>query len=48
MYTVRFLIVESGIVVDKDFESYIKCRNFVNKLRFSKKCRLISCPLFKD
>lgn len=46
--TVRFIVVATGAVVDKHFDSYYQCRNFVNKLRYSSKCRLVSYPNFRD
>lgn len=46
--TVRFIVVATGAVVDKYFDSYYRCRNFVNKLRHSSKCRLVSYPNFRD
>lgn len=46
--TVRFIVVATGAVVDKRFDSYYRCRNFVNKLRHSSKCRLVSYPNFRD
>lgn len=39
--TVRFLVRETGVVVDKRFDSYIACRNFVNRCRHSRKVQLI-------
>lgn len=45
---VRFAVIGKGEVVDKKFTSYIACRNFVNKLRHSKKLRLISHPNFNN
>lgn len=44
--TVTFIVLETGITVSREFNSYYKCRNFVNKLRHSTKCRLVSCPIF--
>lgn len=46
--TVKFLVIETGAVVEKLFESYMECRKFVNKLKRSKKCSLISYPSFTD
>jgi hypothetical protein len=46
--TVKFRVIETGSEVTKKFDSYIKCRNFVNKLRYSKKCILISYPYFNE
>lgn len=44
MFRVVFLVKESGAVVEKIFDSPYLCRKFVNKLRHSKRCRLISYP----
>lgn len=46
--TVRFIVVKTGDIVDKQFDSYYRCRQFVNKLRHSSKCRLVSYPNFRD
>lgn len=46
--TVRFLVRETGVVVDKRFDSYIACRNFVNRCRHSRKVQLIFYPTFRD
>lgn len=46
--TVRFIVVKTGAVVDKHFDSYFLCQKFVNKLRHSSKCRLVSYPNFRD
>lgn len=37
---------EKGARVEKEFDSEYFCRKFVNKLRHSKRCRLVSFPLF--
>ena len=42
--TVKFIVVNTGAVVIKNFDSYYRCRKFVMKLRHSSKCRLISYP----
>lgn len=36
----------SGIRCTREFDSEYLCRVFVNKLRHSKRCRLISYPVF--
>lgn len=46
--TVTFIVLETGARVEKRFDSYYKCRLFVNKLRHSSKCRLVAYPLFRD
>lgn len=46
MLRVVFLVKETGAIVERVFDSEYFCRRFVNKLRHSKRCRLISCPLF--
>lgn len=40
-------INERGNHVTKTFDSEYLCRNFVNKLKHSKRCVLVSYPLFK-
>lgn len=46
MLNVVYLIKKSGVRVSKSFESEFLCRKFVNKLKHSKTCELISYPLF--
>lgn len=46
MYTVTFLVRDSGAVVERVFDSPYRCRLFVNKLRHSKTLQLISYPNF--
>lgn len=48
MYEVTFLVLETGKRVTREFNNYLECRKFCNKLRYSKRCRLISSPLFED
>lgn len=45
---VRFIVLETGVVVDKRFDSYYICRKFVNKMKHSSKCRLVSYPNLRD
>ena len=45
MYKVIFLN-EKGTRVEKTFDSPYLARKFVNKLKYSKRCRLVSAPLF--
>lgn len=46
-YKVSFTVNASGERVIKDFDSEYMARNFVNKIRRSKRCTLISYPTFK-
>lgn len=46
MYDVVFRVNASGAVVRKRFTSLYRCRIFVNKLKHSNECSLISYPLF--
>lgn len=46
--SVRFLVLETGAVVDKNFDSYIECRNFVRKCKHSRKVRLLCYPTFRN
>ena len=48
MYEVTFLVLESGERVTRTFKNYLECKRFCKKLRYSKKCALISYPLFED
>lgn len=43
---VVYIVKASGTRVTKHFESPYQCRQFVNKLKRSKKCALVSYPLF--
>ena len=46
-YNVTFIIKESGVKLTKSFDSECSAYKFVNKLRHSNRCILVSCPLFK-
>ena len=48
MYTVRFLVKATGQVVEKTFREHYLCQKFVNKLKYSKKCSVISAPMLRD
>lgn len=43
---VVFIVNTTKKKVEKTFESPYLCRQFVNKLKRSKKCTLVSYPLF--
>ena len=47
MYEVTYLVLESNTEVTKSFDSEYKARKLVNKLKHSKKCRLLSYPYFR-
>ena len=44
--TVEFEVLETKKIVAKTFANPQQCRNFINRLRHSKKCRLVSYPNF--
>lgn len=46
-YNVTFRVINSGAILTRSFDSEYMARKFVNKLRHSKKCALLSYPLFK-
>lgn len=46
-YNVTFIVNETGEKLIKSFDSEFLARKFVNKLRYSKRCTLVSYPLFK-
>ena len=46
-YNVTFFVVETGEKLTKSFESEYMAYKFVNKLKHSKRCILVSYPLFK-
>ena len=45
--TVGFFVVSSGQYVEKVFDNYLECKKFVEKLKRSLKCILISYPNFE-
>lgn len=45
--TVVFIVKATGQKVVREFTSEYHARIFVNRLRHSKRCVLVSCPLFK-
>lgn len=45
-YKVYFLVNATKEKLVRSFDSLYLAEKFVNKLRFSKRCTLISCPLF--
>lgn len=45
-YNVTFIVRETGNKLTKSFDSEYAAYQFVNKLRHSKRCILVSCPLF--
>ncbi len=46
MLEVVYLVVDSNVRVSKSFESEYLCRKFVSKIKKSKRCALISYPIF--
>lgn len=40
-------INERNVRIEKRFDSPYLCRKFVNKLKHSKRCKLVSFPQFK-
>ena len=45
-YNVRYIIAKTGSKLVKSFESKYEARKFVNKMKHSKNCVLLSYPLF--
>ena len=45
-YKVEYIVNESGVRVTKGFNSPFLCKKFLNKLKHSKKCKLVSYPVF--
>ena len=45
---VTFIVNATGARLTRVFDSEYLARRFVNKLRFSKKCTLVSYPTFRD
>lgn len=45
-YKVTFIENGTHRVLLRSFDSEYLCRQFVNKLKHSKRCKLLSCPLF--
>ena len=46
-YAVVFLVLGENKTLIRRFNDERKVRGFVSKLRHSKKCRLISCPIIE-
>ena len=46
-YNVTFITNTVGVRLVKSFESERMARQFVNKLKRSKRCTLVSYPIFK-
>ena len=46
-YNVTFIVRATGEALTKSFDSEYMARQFVNKLRHSKKCALVSYPTFR-
>ena len=46
-YNVTFIVKETGAQLIKSFESEYLAYKFVNRLKHSKRCILVSYPLFK-
>lgn len=46
-YKVTFIVNATRQKLTKSFNSEDMARKFVNKLRYSKRCTLLSYPLFK-
>lgn len=45
---VEFKVIATGAVVKRKFDSFWECKKFINKLRHSKKCQLISYPKISE
>ena len=45
-YDVTFIINETGEKLTRSFETEYLARKFVNKLKYSKRCTLVSYPIF--
>lgn len=45
-YNVTFIVKSSGEKVTRGFASPYLAQKFINKLKYSKKCSLISYPIF--
>lgn len=45
-YNVTFIVGETGKKLIRSFESELMAYQFTNKLRYSKRCILVSSPLF--
>ncbi len=46
-YKVYFLVNDTKEKLVKSFDSLYLAQKFVNKLKYSKRCTVIACPLFK-
>jgi len=45
-YKVKFMVNETGVLLTRGFDSPYFAEKFVNKLKHSKKCTLVSYPIF--
>jgi len=45
-YKVTFIVNDSKARLTRSFDSAYHARKFVNKLRYSKRCTLVSYPVF--
>lgn len=43
-FTVRFMVKATGVVLERGFMTIREALRFARKIRFSKKCELLSCP----
>lgn len=46
-YVVTFVVNATGQRLSRGFDSEFAARSFVNKLKYSRRCTLTSCPIFK-
>lgn len=46
-FNVTFIVKATGEKLTRSFDSEYFAYKFVNKLKYSKRCILVSCPLFK-
>ena len=44
--SVTYIVKKTGRVIKKEFDSEFLCRKFVNKIKHSKVCELVSYPVF--
>ena len=45
-YEVTYIVKATGVKLVRSFDDEFACHRFVNKLRHSKKCTLVSYPYF--
>ena len=46
LYKVTYMVNDTGVKLTRSFMSPFSARKFINKMKYSKRCTLISYPIF--